>query len=497
MIHRRLLVAGLFWVMALLAVGASADERVERRWTRTGTLDAPEAVQAAAADDKFVYAVTNDRVAKYDRATGRRLAVSTGHARHLNSGFLWQGKLYCAHSNYPRTPEQSEIMVLDPETMQLSTFKKFGNFGGSLTWAVYRDEHWWCNFARYGKDNAQTFLVKFDEAWQEQGRWTYPPEVLREIGSYSLSGGVWLDESLLVTGHDHPILYQLKAPAKGNVLEFVTKQSVPFTGQGIAIDSKADGLVGIHRGKKQVVFAGGSDRAAFRLRVLTYNIHHGEGVDGKLDLERIAGVINAVEPDLVALQEVDQKTERTGKVDQPAELARLTKMNAAFGGNLRYQGGDYGNMVLSRFPIKQQRNHKLPSFDEGEPRGVLEVEVELPDQAGAITFLSTHFDHRPPDQERIASAKTILELTLQPLAILAGDLNDLPESKTLAALGKTWKSPSEKPLPTIPVPTPKRQIDYVLFKPADRWKVVEARVLEEAIASDHRPLLVVLESPTP
>lgn len=106
------------------------------------------------------------------------------------------------------------------------------------------------------------------------------------------------------------------------------------------------------------------------LRVLSYNIHHGEGVDGKLDLDRIARTIQSVEPDLVALQEVDRKVTRTGGIDQPAELARLTKMQVAFGGNIVLQGGDYGNAVLSRWPIRRHENHKLPRFDNGEQRSV-------------------------------------------------------------------------------------------------------------------------------
>ena len=75
--------------------------------------------------------------------------------------------------------------------------------------------------------------------------------------------------------------------------------------------------------------------------MLSYNIHHAEGVDNKLDLERIANVILSVKPDIIALQEVDQKATRSGSVDQPAELARLTKMNVAFGANIPLQGGHY------------------------------------------------------------------------------------------------------------------------------------------------------------
>lgn len=238
---------------ALALVGARPW--AEDGFAKTGELAAPEAVQAAAVDEKFVYAIANAVVAKYDRATGKKIATSSGEARHLNSGELWQGKLYCAHSNYPQQPESSQIKVLDPESMQLSTFKDFGDYGGSITWAVHRRGHWWCNFARYGDDNARTFLIEFDDAWQPLGRWTYPPEVTRLLGRYSLSGGVWRNGELLVTGHDDPVLFRMRLPREGQVLEFAGKLDIPFTGQGIALDPATSGLVGIHRGRRLVIFA--------------------------------------------------------------------------------------------------------------------------------------------------------------------------------------------------------------------------------------------------
>lgn len=225
------------------------------QWRQTRVLAAPEAFQAAAADETFVYAIANRVVAKYDRASGERVAVSTGEARHLNSGFFWNGKLYCAHSNYPQVPEISEIKVLDPKTMTLSTFKDFGSYGGSLTWAIRHDGHWWCNFARYGKENAETFLVKFDTDWQERQRWTFPPELIARLGRHSLSGGIWHDGSLLVTGHDDPILFRLKLPGQGDVAIFQEEQPAPFTGQGIAADPVTGGLVGINRLQRRIVFA--------------------------------------------------------------------------------------------------------------------------------------------------------------------------------------------------------------------------------------------------
>jgi len=242
-------------MFALLLVVAPALTAEPIAWKKTGTLAAEEAHQAAAVDEQHVYAISSTKIARYDRATGKRLGVSTGEAKHLNSGFLWQGKLYCAHSNFPTTPEKSEIKVLDLDSMKLTTFHDFADFGGSLTWCIFHEGYWWCNFAKYGDVNAQTFLVKFDGQWREQGRWTWPAEVLSGIGKASLSGGVWRDGAILATDHDHTVLYKVRIPQEGKVLEFVEKQTSPFPGQGIAADPKTGGLAGIDRAKKEVIFA--------------------------------------------------------------------------------------------------------------------------------------------------------------------------------------------------------------------------------------------------
>lgn len=235
---------------------------------------------------------------------------------------------------------------------------------------------------------------------------------------------------------------------------------------------------------------------SLRFRVLTYNIHHGEGVDGKLDLERIANVIRASDADLVALQEVDRGTERTDRVDQAAELARLSGLHVCFGGNLRHQGGDYGNAILSRFPIVSHRNHSLPNVDGGEPRGVLEARIAVPGLPVPLKFLCTHLDHRPQEGNRIAAAEAIEQLVAVDAAtptLLAGDLNAVPHSEPLRRFFTTWRSVNQEPLPTIPASSPNRQIDYILFLPPESWKTIEARVVDEPVASDHAPLLAVLQ----
>lgn len=242
--------------------------------------------------------------------------------------------------------------------------------------------------------------------------------------------------------------------------------------------------------------ASGDTPMPLRLRVLTYNIHHAEGIDRKLDLVRIARVIKDAQPDVVALQEVDQGVERTDRVDQPAALSRLTKMHVIFGDNIQFGGGKYGNVILSRFPISRSRNHRLPNRDKGEQRGVLEASIDVPDWPQPLLFFATHLDHRRDDQERFESAQTINSLAEKGAeypAILAGDLNDTADSRTLREFARSWTQANGKPLFTVPVKAPSRQIDFVLFRSTDRWKSVRVKVLPESVASDHRAVLAVLE----
>jgi endonuclease/exonuclease/phosphatase family metal-dependent hydrolase len=234
-----------------------------------------------------------------------------------------------------------------------------------------------------------------------------------------------------------------------------------------------------------------------RLRVLSYNIRHGEGADGKLDLGRIARVILSVDPHVVSLQEVDRGVMRTNGLDEPAELGRLTKMTPLFERNIPFQGGDYGNALLTRLPVKGHRNIKLPSHYVGEQRGALAVDLTAPDaRKTPIRVIATHIDYRPGDHERMDSVKRLEELAVEAPdlpTLLVGDLNSEPGSRVMDTFGKTWTRTDTTFLPTYPSDKPAKQIDYVLYRNAPRWKVIETRVLEEPTASDHRPLLVVFE----
>lgn len=237
----------------LLSIIAGTALSVDPEWKLDREIPAEEAYQAAACDMKHFYAISSDKITKHDRENGQLIATSTGKAKHLNSGHMWEGKLYCAHSNFPRIPEKSEVMVLDPETMKLTTHHEFGNYGGSLTWIIRFGNGWLANFARYGAENKNTFLVEFDNDWNEEKRYTYPAELINQLGSYSVSGGTMWKDVLIVSGHDKPEVYQLRFPPMGNEMNYIRKHKVPFPGQGFDLDPFGGGLIGINRKERKII----------------------------------------------------------------------------------------------------------------------------------------------------------------------------------------------------------------------------------------------------
>lgn len=226
-------------------------------WSTTRLIVSPHATQAAAADERYAYAISNTTVAQYDRATGRLMQVGTAaDAEHLNSGFVHEGRVYCAHSNYPAEPPESEIRVFDPATGTLSLFHRFEDPPGSLVWCVRRGGNWWCCFAWYRAENDRTVLVEYADGGlaREARRFTFPCEVVADWDGMSASGGIWDRDTLLVSHHHFPVLYRLAVPASGAELRLVEALGCPFPGQGIAADP-AGGLVGIDRARRRIVFA--------------------------------------------------------------------------------------------------------------------------------------------------------------------------------------------------------------------------------------------------
>ncbi len=230
---------------------------------------------------------------------------------------------------------------------------------------------------------------------------------------------------------------------------------------------------------------------AGRIVVLSYNICHGEGADGRIDLERTAAVIRAAAPDVAMLQEVDRCTERSRGVDQARALAGLAGLHASYGASMPFQGGAYGNAILSRSPpAAAPRCVPLPG---DEPRCALIVSLET--AAGRFRAAATHLDLNPARQLEAAARLVPLarEDPDRPM-LLAGDMNAPPGGPVLNSLERAWTRISGAGLlPTFPASAPADAIDHILCRPAGRWKAVDIRVLDAAAASDHRPLLAVLE----
>ena len=228
-------------------------------------LPAPEANQGVAVDAGFIYAVDNSEIAKYDRATGAKVAAWTGDPAtfpHLNSCAVIGAELVCASSNYPALPMQGSVEVFDPQRMVHLRSVALTPQPGSLTWVDRRDGAWWACFANYdgrggepGRDHRFTTLLKFDDRWRVAGVWTFPDTVLARFKPKSASGGAWgADGRLYVTGHDLPEVYVLELPRVGTVLKHVATIPVAFEGQAIAFDRGADRvLFGISREKREVV----------------------------------------------------------------------------------------------------------------------------------------------------------------------------------------------------------------------------------------------------
>jgi len=232
------------------------------------------------------------------------------------------------------------------------------------------------------------------------------------------------------------------------------------------------------------------------VRVMTYNIHVGIGMDKKLDLARIAGVINAHHPDLVGLQEVDRGVTRTGRVDEIAELAKLTRMNYDFAFNLRYQGGQYGVAILSRFPIMAIDHRLYKNTREAERRGFIRGEVVI--NGRTLNFVTTHLDYQY-DDGRLFEAQQLLSALKEvkgPL-IIVGDFNDIPAGRAYQLMRHQFDDAWINDRGTnegfsYPADKPAKRIDYIFSRSSDAIRTKRAWIVE-TLASDHVPVVADLE----
>ncbi len=234
------------------------------------------------------------------------------------------------------------------------------------------------------------------------------------------------------------------------------------------------------------------------LKVLCYNIHYGQGNDGEYNLPRLAEVIKTLQPDLVALQEVDVGVERSGRVHQARKLGELTGLAVRYGPTQHYQGGLYGNAVLTKLPILDVHIQPLPYTEATPelttyPRGAIAVTVTAPN-GQPLKFISTHFQHNLPE-DRVAEARAINNFfaTDDGSAILAGDMNATPDSEPVSILQKKWENNIDSPAsPSAPSSKPTTRIDYI-FHRGSSLRLKTTTVINEPMASDHCPVFAVFE----
>ncbi|WEX86640.1 cycloisomerase [Sinorhizobium garamanticum] len=261
-----LLSAGL----ALAAGTVIADVAVPLRQIAADSvreLAVPEANQGIGVDADHFYAVDNRTIAKYDKASGERVAVfegpQDGPIKHLNSAVVIDGEIYAAHSNFPEWPAANSVEVFDAETMQHVDTLPLGIDRGFFTWLDYHDGSWWGAFANYNRvfdrsplaqgNKDETQVVRFGEDWRVAEAWALPDEVLEKFGDMSNSGGSWgPDRKLYLTGHDAAEAYVMERPETGSVLKWLATVPLRNTGQGIAWDrSTPDMLYGVSRGESR------------------------------------------------------------------------------------------------------------------------------------------------------------------------------------------------------------------------------------------------------
>ena len=235
------------------------------------------------------------------------------------------------------------------------------------------------------------------------------------------------------------------------------------------------------------------------LRVMTYNIYGARATSpaNAADLDAIAEVIRRQNPDFVTLNEVDVFTNRTGKdVHQARDLAEKLGMEWQA---IDRDGGEYGDAVLSKYPILEKRSYRLPCAAEqpGEDRSLCVIRVQI--DGKDLYVASTHLDHLSGDASRLVQAteiRRIRDTELEGDLILCGDLNAIPSSNVIATMTSFLTNTGPIDQYTFPSDDPSRKIDYIMYAPIEHFGVQNCQVVSRGDqqvggvdASDHRPVI--------
>lgn len=233
------------------------------------------------------------------------------------------------------------------------------------------------------------------------------------------------------------------------------------------------------------------------IKVLSYNVHHCNppSKPGLIDVDGIAKVILDAKADLVGLQEIDVKNERSGiHLDQAEKLAELTGMHYYFSKGIDYKEGAYGTAILSKFPISEMETIQLPEETGTERRTLSVLTAALPD-GRKVRFGNTHLDFTS-DGNALVQAQAITDYfddEVNPI-ILVGDFNAEPGSRTISHLDEVFDRSCEQGCPpTIPVVNPRKTIDFIFYSSGLGIHTMLHEVIQEHYASDHLPIRAKLK----
>lgn len=267
---------------ALLFVLAVGPAHAKPVLEQVGSFDVKEANQAVGVDQAYFYAIDNQAIGKYEKKTGKLVkrweGPKEGPILHLDSAMVMDGRIYCAHSNYPEWPMTSSLEIFDAATLEHVGSHSFGIQYGSLTWVDWHEGYWWMGFANYDKpfgpnkskygDKRNTVVLKLTKEFQPLEMWTLPRVLLDKFEDMSNSGGSWgPDGELYLTGHDPAELYRVRFPKAGSIIELAEILPMNIRGQGVAWDRTDKGMIyGIIRATPTEKAAGGQHKVtAFRL----------------------------------------------------------------------------------------------------------------------------------------------------------------------------------------------------------------------------------------
>jgi len=239
-------------------------------------------------------------------------------------------------------------------------------------------------------------------------------------------------------------------------------------------------------------------------RIVTYNVHRCVGNDRRLDVGRIAAVLAAINPDIVALQELDVGRRRTGHVDQAHEIARLLEMTCHFHPAFKVEEELYGDAILTSLPERLVKRGSLPGYPRVpglEPRGAVWIEVEI--DGRPVQIINTHLGLVPREQQLqaadLAGPNWLEHPDCRWPAILLGDFNATASSLVYRTLTQRLQparrlARRKQPTSTFPSPLPVLRIDHLFVSPEIEVHEVSAPFDPlTRVASDHLPLVMDFE----